>query len=228
MVDRPILFSAPMVRALLDGRKTQTRRVLKPIPWNKEGDAVDINIASAASYTHDADGGFYYAFEHPRGGPLTAHRARFAIGDRLWVRETWTHTGTGVWQTSDVAHARDGGVVYRATDDRPGAGWFPSIFMFRRHSRLTLIVTDVRVQRLQDISEADAMAEGSQEPSLRELGGELAQAAWSERQVFQRLWNHINGPGAWDANPWVVAISFRVVRGNIDSPDTPRAIGEGL
>ena len=215
MTDRPILFSAPMVRALLDGRKSQTRRALKPIPWNKEGDAVDINIAPTARYTRGADGGFYYAFDHPRGGPLTAHRARFAIGDRLWVKET--HACVGDADRWTIYRASG----YEAECDRHGFDkpypaeseikWKPSIFMRRMLSRLTLTVTDVRVQRLQDCSEADALAEGvdrTQFPAVGEWG-------WPQRK-YAELWDSINGAGAWKTNPWVVAVSFDVRKGNID------------
>lgn len=177
MTDRPILFSAPMVRALLDGRKTQTRRILKPQPL--------------MGYTPD----------------VTASKGiRFAKGDRLYVRErVWLPEGT------DNPH---GHVTYHADhgDDR-ALKWRPGIHMPRWASRLTLTVTDVRIERLQEISEEDAIAEGSREPSLVPIIG----ACWSERDAYAKLWEHINGPGGWGANPWVVALTFTVEQRNIDA-----------
>lgn len=256
MADRPILFSAPMVRALLDGRKTQTRRALsrswpvlgsswqhKSAPWEgldfDRAVARDKSTLAVALFGSDdawPDPHIDVPFLHPddaaRG--LTwdhdqcTYRVRppFSVGDRLWVKETWSHTGTGVWQTSDVHHARDGQVIYRATDDRPGAGWFPSIFMFRKFSRLTLLVTDVRVERLQAITESDAIAEGvyykgpvdcDASTLAVDLPGGGRATGSPASYLYQTLWNSINGAGAWEANPWVVAVSFDVEKHNIDS-----------
>lgn len=162
----------------------------------------------------------------------------YAPGDRLWVREE--HYRFGHWEPIDGARTRTGRQKWAFVADSdevlfhaPATGmrlgrhhqdpgtpaWHKRLprFMFRRHSRMTLTVTAVRVQRLHDIDEADAAAEGMQEPTLRDLGGELAQAAWSDRQVFSRLWNHLHGPGAWDTNPWVSATTFTVTLANIDS-----------
>jgi len=172
VTDRPIIFSAPMIRALLDGRKTQTRRVLKP-----HGDTF-----SAPSYRR---------------------------GDRLYVRE--------------AAHIDGTSVNYRADHpgDSAGLGWRPSIHMPRWASRLTLTVTDVRVQQLQEISADDAVAEGCH--FKRWITGEYPffdQGVEADNRqlvrMYRDLWNSLHGTGAWDANPWVVAISFTVQRGNID------------
>lgn len=189
--DRPIIFSAPMVRALLDGRKTMTRR-LAPL---KE-------VAKK-----DGRGGYVVTLSSPW--------RRVQPGGRLWVRETWSHSGTGVWSTADARRALDGGVLYRVDDDGSDLGirWWPSIHMPRWASRLTLTVTAVRVERLQEISEADARAEGvSAEWSDHELYGQ----SQPYRYGFSSLWNSLHGPGAWDANPEVVAIAFTVERRNID------------
>ena len=194
MTDKPILFSAAMIRALLDGRKTQTRRVL-----------------CAADPSDDAEEGYrdfplpYVAFgapvyENPEDGNVYRFRRTYAIGDRLWVRE---------------AHAFDGPMVrYCATDDvHELRKKRPSIHMPRWASRLTLTVTDVRVQRVQEISEADALAEGicaSDVQMYPELG--------TARHHFEDLWDSLNyarGYG-WDANPWVAAYTFTVARQNID------------
>ncbi|QFI65747.1 hypothetical protein [Sinorhizobium alkalisoli] len=202
MTDRPILFSAPMVRALLDGRKTQTRRILKPQPDDiLEGQA-------------------------PR-------QLRIAIGDRLWARETWQGLSFGDYQPTKSSICE---VRYAATDpcadldaEARGYPWRPSIFMPRWASRITLIVTDVRVERLQDISEKDAEAEGVEwetaDPpfcyvpgiwphDLTAVGVEQSSTPFSA--CYLKLWDYINGAGAASKNPWVAAYSFRVVKQNVD------------
>lgn len=187
--ERPILFNAPMVRATLDDRKTLTRRVVKQkhLPWlaNILGNFLD---------------GKWNQRPLPYGQP----------GDRLWVRETWARD------------SEDGALCYRADigtgtvaddwqrnidDGAHGYRWRPSIHMPRWASRITLEVVSVRVERLQDISEADAIAEGTQEPSLVPITG----ARLSERAVYAALWESINGPGSWDANPWVWVVEFKRV-----------------
>ena len=213
MADRPILFSAPMVRALLDGRKTQTRRVFKPHGFN--------------FYTHPVSGDRYE--EHNREGitgcgPMRAFGygeglygyLPYAPGDRLYVRETYAY-----WPLVGE-HDRIDGCTYRATDEDDWENrmfdWIPSIHMPRWASRLTLIVTDVRVERLQDISEADCIAEGIERHG-RFYG--VHDADWDDAHLsavaaYKLLWNTINGVGAWDKNPWVVAVSFDVTPCNID------------
>ncbi|TDY65763.1 hypothetical protein [Roseinatronobacter bogoriensis] len=199
MVDRPIIFSAPMVRALLDGRKTQTRRKLPvPPPFDSQDD-IDAPVAAG--------------FIEPK----------YRRGDRLYVREAWaaldacTHNDPGAQALADrgfyrADHTVDCGDVSR---------WRPSIHMPRWASRLTLTVTDVRVQRLQDISEADAVAEGIEGDPVNAWRcyqpEPKGQTHWAcPRESFRTLWNSLHGPDAWDANPWVCALSFTVHRGNID------------
>lgn len=209
MTDRPILFSGPMVRAILDGRKTQTRRPIKTPP-----------TVPFSTVCRDAAGMFT---GDEWGNELERLRVPHAIGDRLWVRETWS----GDFRIHDLK-PRDripSMRVWYWVDGNPCHGdWEcprPSIHMPRWASRLTLIVTDVRVQRLQEISDTDAMAEGLtpvrspinghvtyQVPNL--LGGQTPQRA------FKVLWDTINGPGAWEANPWVVATTFTAHPCNID------------
>jgi len=189
-----------MVRALLDGRKTQTRRILKPQP----------RLMS--------DKGLSYIGIDGKG-----YSPRICVGDRLYVREHWRTIGS-----LDTIAPRDlhrfAPVLYNADEERPvWAGKHrQAMHMPRWASRLTLTVTDVRVERLQAISEEDADAEcfggnypGDVLPEVfpgdREQYGHLTMA-----QCYGRLWDHINGPGAWDANPWVVAYTFTVQRGNID------------
>ena len=223
MADKQILFSAPMVRALLDGRKTQTRRV--------------INAPSA----HDAIAVFGADFLTLRGNfgllPIRAHR-----GDRLWVREAWrSMDGMDGSNATEIAancieagyrrpwaplhYEADGARVDWIAEPRgfgTKAGRYRHArFMPRWASRLTLIVTDVRVQRLQDISGEDSAAEGVCEfAMLPPTDTDAADA----RIVFRDLWNRLHGPEAWDANPWVAAYSFRVIRANIDS----EAVGYAL
>jgi len=194
MKERPILFSAPMVRALLDGSKTQTRRVVKPqpAPWGQHGGW------QLPGFCASDDKGFRHGapiFKCPYGKP----------GDRLWVREAFARIDgqTRPWIETD----------YRATykhGDRLGdtlgikKRWTPSIHMPRHASRITLEITSVRVERLQDISESDAMAEGVKN-SLHLSGGRFA------RENFEHLWWSINGEGSWEANPWVWVVEFKKV-----------------
>lgn len=204
MTDRPIIFSAPMVQALLAGRKTQTRRVLD----NKRG------------------------IMRERDDALDC--VRFYVGDRLWVRESYQQ-----WPPENLRADADRPRLYRATDPEPPAmdipsfahhwqgkfRWRPSIHMPRWASRLTLTFTDVRVQRLLDISEADAEAEGIErlksgrgfyDPTATKAAVHLGEWTSTAKQGFSRLWNSLHGDDAWDANPWVVALTFTVQRSNID------------
>lgn len=219
MADRPILFSAPMVRALLAGTKTQTRRGLSLRGYK-----------DFTEFQQSDTQGYHWAFRRTdmcwaelRHEELLA-LLPWKVGDRLWVKETWSHTGTGVWATKDVHNAQGGEVIYRATDDRPGAGWFPSIFMFRKLSRLTLTVTDVRVERLKDISDDDALAEGIYFDEIGYTAGHMGgiggcNQEWSATPeiAYANLWRLINGRESWDQNPWVVALTFEVEQRNIDN-----------
>lgn len=216
MADRPIIFSAPMVRALLAGQKTQTRRILQQEP-------ADSRPRTGSTLVHEGVNGSDF---HRK---VTGHlRPRWAKGDRLWVRETWAvgNIYDGVAPRNINPSGKPGwcGVRYAATDERRGIHDRPSIHMPRWVSRLTLVVTEVRVERLQDISEADATAEGI-EPSGKFPDRFLTPAGDYAAPViaFQRLWESINGPEAWDVNPWVAAISFTVHRGNIDALSMERA-----
>jgi hypothetical protein len=181
MKERPILFSAPMVRALLDGSKTQTRRVAKLT------DAAHVKEPRGHRRWHPGDPAASLAC--PYGQP----------GDRLWVRETWI----------DASSALHSCVIYRAdgNDQACGQPWKPSIFMPRWASRITLEITAVRCERLQDISEADAMADGAPwTPCTYE------HPDWTPYRLgYCKLWESINGPDSWSANPWVWVIEFKKV-----------------
>jgi hypothetical protein len=240
MKERGILFSAEMVRALLDGLKTQTRRVVKLPPWT-------------ASVTVDAGGTIFGP-----GPYLKAHRAQPVPddvgamervhcpygypGDRLWVRETWAPFYAGgnslAFPQPDMFEAN--AIRYRATPDhvtayptsistwesRPTSTrehpWRPSIFMPRWASRLLLEIVEVRVQRLHDLTEKDALAEGiSEVPFFPDDGYPLCvgymvgkddkRTALDQTpiQTFTKLWTSINGADSWAANPWVWALTFK-------------------
>ena len=205
MTDRPIIFSAPMVRALLAERKTQTRRIYK-VP--------------SGSYVEQ--GGVWAMTDGCAYGDAALP---YTPGDRLWVREN-----CATWGDHEAIYRADDAVEYglAVSDGKFGAKWKarPSIHMPRWASRLTLTVSDVLVQRLQDISEADAVAEGIQRligskgPNYftREISGKWSGSfnAPTAAEVYSDLWNSLHGAGAWDANPWVVALTFTVKRGNID------------
>lgn len=192
MKDRPILFSAPMVRALLDGTKTQTRRVVKPQPITCEAGTELLSISNGLAKFGSGDVITRKAL-CPYGQP----------GDRIWVRETWQKAGggSGYWYRSTDSEADDGWP--------PVSQWRPSIYMPRHASRITLEITGVRVERLQDISEADCWAEGISE--IREKGDEHGDLSGSVTHDYRALWESINGPGSWDENPWVWVVEFKRV-----------------
>lgn len=181
-----------MVRALLAGTKTQTRRAIKFKPWHQIEERDD---GKPWPWMYDSDRDADHWVPCPYG----------QSGDRLWVREAWARTTVGLGTEL---------VVYREGDNRTdyGGPWKPGIHMFRRDSRITLEVTGVRVERLQAISRGAAMAEGIVETygGYGLPAGEHFHAA-DPRQSYLSLWETINGPGSVDADPWVWAVSFRVV-----------------
>ena len=191
MKSRPILFSAPMVRALLAGTKTQTRRIVKPtkVPYGHWG--VETRGARHELTHWDNDTAETSLLTCPHGEP----------GDQLWVRETWAE---GIHQMADVDHwayAAD----HFGVQQRLGERWKPSIHMPRAASRITLEITEVRVERLGDISEADAWAEGIDQAEVLSMGCTYGASV----AAYSALWERINGPGSWDLNPWVWALDFR-------------------
>lgn len=208
----PILFSGPMVRAILDGRKTVTRRLVSPRP-----PAVpDVVRISGSDYGIFSDSRALPS-EFRVSGPVWAVRQLMgrepewkcpygAAGTRLWVRETW-----GLWDTQPSDGPERARVFYRATDgDRHELRhqlWRPSIFMPRWASRLTLEVVGVHIERLQEITEEGALAEGVESITLEDVP---RPAAWSCRHDFSRLWDAINGKRApWEENPFVWVVDFR-------------------
>lgn len=211
MKERPILFSAPMVRAILCDRKTQTRRVVKPQPTHRliEG------VAHITAGMNPADDGqlWYDANCIHTGREVRCPYGR--VGDRLWVRETWRITSNpdAPYSGLRIEYRAQGERYlefseYEACDKyvREAARWRPSIHMPRWASRLTLEITGVRVQKVQDISEDDAKAEGV--PSL------LPVADVRYRDAFRSLWDSINGKKfPWSSNPWVWVIEFKRLYG---------------
>lgn len=239
---RPILFSAPMVRALLAGTKTQTRRVFK--------------LPRGASW-YESMGGERSGWTSDNNGPGWAHVDELVCrhgrpGDRLWVRETFqyrgaSYDGLGIeeaewfrcygqggapdnwdpefpigWEPSSHMNVRK--LIDPGEQEGDGiTGWvtkrIPGIHMPRWASRITLEIESVRVERLQDISEADAEAEGVRQMRDgsgtwvgREGPGKLVTPWLSARGAYRDLWESINGPGSWDANPWCWAITFRLLK----------------
>lgn len=201
MKERGMIFNGEMTRAILDGRKTQTRR---PIKW-KQTRCTEIGEREDGSkwpWSEDAEHACDFWHPCPFG----------AVGDRIWVRETWAR-----YNIDQNSHD----IAYRATTpaDWPEEGrWRPSIHMPRWASRILLEITDVRVERLNAISEKDAAAEGV--PPAGSLlpdypgtfltpKGDFATA----KVAFQRLWESIYGEESWQANGWVWVISFKRVEG---------------
>jgi hypothetical protein len=204
MKEHPILFSGPMVRAILDGRKTQTRRVVKPQP-----PAVSPHCGRITTSDLQLDW-MYHALppEKQKYGfwiEDQPYECRFGgPKDRLWVRETWAYT-----TDYDGQYLLDNRTaLYRADNETSisPAKWRPSIHMPRWASRLTLGIVDVRAERLNAINEAGAKAEGVESVSIADVP---RNAVWSAQQDFAQLWNTIYGPGSWDENPWVWVVKFK-------------------
>ncbi|CNE25336.1 ASCH domain-containing protein [Yersinia enterocolitica] len=185
MNEKPILFNAEMVQAILSGRKTQTRRIMGNQPAGQDLETVHVRHNDDFNFQWYGNLGESSYFPCPLGKP----------GDQLWVRETWNKHG--------------GLITYRADHDwieemRKAtvcpAKWVPSLHMPRWASRINLLITGVRVERLKDISEQDALAEGVS-----------ANEHSPARYVFGSLWQSIYGadnPKSWQANPWVWVIEF--------------------
>jgi hypothetical protein len=212
--EHPILFSGPMVRAIIEGRKTQTRRVVKPSlglqsTWlTVEG----INRSPRLEMVYTNPDRIYGAqMEHPLGGPLGFVRCPYGQpGDLLWVRETW-----GAWP-SRMGGVQVDSLRFRADgeyqNEHNAWRWRPSIHMPRWASRLTLRITDVRVQRVQDITYNECIYEGLTELLTDEQQTDAEHRAFGKK-CFARLWDSINAKRgySWESNPWVWAISFERV-----------------
>jgi hypothetical protein len=215
MADKPILFSAPMVRAILENRKVQTRRMLKPQP-DFRGGRGDENDPDAWGWETEEGGHLAVTDIAPNG---------YAVGDHLWVRETWADGGDYYGTIYRADHAGDAAIEGIKM-------WSPSIFMPRWASRITLLVTDVRVQRLTEIDPVDALQEGITRMRMQPDGPKVwtvpgtETAAANPVSAFAMLWDSINAkrPGcSWHENPWVVAITFKPLLCNIDQMEATNA-----
>lgn len=209
MKERPILFSGSMVRALLAGTKTQTRRICKPAMAHNLSHVVEVPDPQERGQVYngttfgDEEGAIQ--FTSPYGG----------VRDRLWVREShWWFKDecdheTGYYPPALTADD----VEYRADGESTRHGWRPSIHMPRWASRILLEITSVRVERLQDINQADAQAEGAppSHPSIDQISREFGYPDFP-RSWYAQLWEEINGPGSWAQNPWVWVVEFERVQ----------------
>lgn len=248
MNERPIHFMDPMIRALLYQQKTQTRRLIKPQPDDPG------TFGLSPIWGHGVkDGNFTIHAATNESGQRADRYIRCpygATGDRLWVREAWAHVPASAYNLAHVPHRfhpdnsdpRSGSVaVYRTGWSRCKPGrWKPATYMPRWASRITLEITDVRVECVQEISETDALAEGAiwwvQDEKLGPISSDNREDLWcryakrrtdpdsgvaTHRAAFAMLWDHIQGADFWDtpaeaptgwvANPWCWAITFRPV-----------------
>lgn len=217
MTERGMIFNGEMVRALLSGRKTQTRRIVKGTDgavkfckeWDINGEEIFVVLGEK---DHTGMNPVLGAISCPFG----------AVGDRIWVRETFAALEPGSYEQvkPQEGHCQD--LRYAATDrlaksdaDIRGYKWVPSIHMPRWASRILLEITDVRVERLNSISQEDAQAEGLELTGWRptysdpDSGGEVM----TPYDNFAELWSSIYGDGSWQANPWVWVISFERIEG---------------
>ena len=223
MKERPILFSTPMVKAILDGKKTQTRRVIKPQPEEHviipdKINGLKWNGVNYGSITRDERGSIAetsLATICPYGQP----------GDTLWVRETWNVCDVGYdgyngafeagypLVTIPASKPEYGNMVYYKADGNEEPPWRPSIHMPRWASRITLQITNIKVERVQDITEKDAVAEGI-ETHLSGCWTPTGGYADNARLAFGALWDSINAKRgySWDDNPWVWVIEFERIK----------------
>ena len=251
--ERPILVAQPLINPILDGSKTQTRRIIKPAP-------------SWVEIPQMYGGGGIWAWQrnkanleiHPDDWPRFCPYGR--PGDRLWVRETWQHVhGHDEYESWELPHIKsfvvDGVLSSPALLTKPTFGktwykadqwaqeyhkedqecgnkwnWRPSIHMPRWASRILLEITSVRVERLQDISPSDAMAEGFKKitkdngitwkygmadfdglPGEDDMGWCWREWDTDPIEAYRKLWESLNGPGSWEKNPWLWCLEFRLI-----------------
>ncbi|MEY7696592.1 hypothetical protein [Klebsiella quasipneumoniae] len=219
MKERGMIFNSEMVRAILSNRKTQTRRIMKVQPESNQLGLLLITDSTK----HNDIGKYHWAESNATGNHVRSKLFSCpfgAVGDRIWVRETFN----SFWVTDeeieeiqeDISKAADL-CDYKADypdSSQPAEGWTPSIHMPRWASRILLEITDVRVERLNAISQADAIAEGAppSHPSIDCVSQEYGFPDFS-RSWFGQTWQHIYGEESWDANPWVWVIEFERVEG---------------
>ncbi|HFT3529532.1 TPA: hypothetical protein ACHV5P_000878 [Klebsiella variicola] len=213
MKERGMIFNAEMVRAILDGRKTQTRRIMAPQP------ADDIE---RCTFPNPEAIGWKSSLRHKHGS-TTAHFCHYGKpGDRIWVRETWAEAGAGapdlkLYRANYPEHVPS---HYENVPPDDEIRWTPSIHMPRWASRILLEITSVRVERLNAISEEDAMREGIDTDRLAEsqdnydcIADHNMTGRPTAKGYFSDLWQSIYGEESWKANPWVWVIEFKRVEG---------------
>lgn len=204
MRERPILFSGPMVRAILNGTKTQTRRVVK---WRHPSPGLNHSFTGLSVYSYTPTTFTLESQGERRSQPTQCPYGQ--VGDRLWVRETWQHTdfpegpyieGIPVYYRADYLHDPHGPDGELSSEGKYRS-WKPSIHMPKSAARIWLEITNVRVERLMRISDADALAEGVDRTNTSITG--------YATERFKRLWETINGTGSWDTNPFVWVVEFK-------------------
>ncbi|MFW3786617.1 hypothetical protein ACKLKE_24385 [Klebsiella quasipneumoniae subsp. similipneumoniae] len=227
MTERGMIFNAEMVRAILAGRKTQTRRIMKVQPESNQ-----LGLLLITDSTKHSDiGKYHWAESNATGNHVRSKLFSCpfgAVGDRIWVRETWSSDFANYYPNDRVWYAADNnrrldievadgvrGIYSPESDVHVPFRWHPSIHMPRWASRITLEITDVRVERLNAISQEDAQAEGMELTGWRptysdpDSGGEVM----TPYDNFAELWSSIYGEESWNANPWVWVIEFKRVEG---------------
>ncbi len=214
MKEHPILFKGEMVTAILEGRKTQTRRLIKPQPFSTADGSWHIELNPRVGFNSQRTLRNMLPYHCPHGQP----------GDRLWVKETWAIICNAALPLcsceTDEERKVNHYVEYRADTGNPYPGewpedeakgndeapkWKSSMFMPRWASRITLEIVNVRVERLQDIDNHESWKEGIQE------FGKWIENEGVARDEYARLWNRINGAGSWEENPWVWVVEFKRV-----------------
>lgn len=199
MKEIPILMSAPMVLAIIAGRKTKTRRIVKPQPeLDEDSGRVFSGHSPAKRSPFDI---------HNWKDPYVECFSRWKVGDILWVRESFVYRSKHDKYYFKADHAEPN------TEPYAHSGWKPSIHMPKEAARIWLEVTEVKVERLQEISNEDAIAEGVNhgDQSPKSIGGAIATMVLDARSEFFSLWTKINGEDSLDSNPWVWCITFKVL-----------------
>jgi len=214
MMEKPIIFNSEMVLTILEGRKTQTRRVMKtPPPEDMTVDAICVEwyVPSIIDKDGYEDAGDEIFGAYDVYGEWGAKCPYGAPGDKLWVRETWNVLNSDGCTPRGISPQPDR-VVYQANGGDQYPFWRPSIFMPRWASRIQLRITNVRVERVRDISVEDAYAEGVRNPFYGRgtVGGDFSVV----NVMFPELWDSINAKRghSWQSNPWVWVIEFEKVK----------------
>lgn len=222
MKESPILFSTPMVQAILNGNKTVTRRIVKPAKGYQSKWATietlakcptcylaNVNNELGAQFQHPHAGTTYNGVRVPNDSPYGWFKSPYGkVGDLLWVRETWTKTKSGFIMFKSHHNENDKDIK-----------WKPSIHMKKEYARIWLKITDIRVERLQSITEDDAKAEGVESKFKKykedKEEGAIVYKNYSDNSIyfdpkssFRSLWVKINGKDSWNKNPWVWVIEF--------------------